>query len=222
MQSQSWVSSNTGGGGGGGETVRLVLSAVAPSAPRKTSGAASSATDGVAAVSAADSLLFFRRAVRWLTLDAARVLLARLEGFEAVTVRSFRPAVVETTLFTAVAAATGVDAATSAKDLSSRVGRVTFTATGVAAGGEAAWIVEAGGGRRCDSDNESDYHNEFLENGVRLSTRDPSWERVFPCLKDRCRFCRQQCTPDDMGQCSTCKPITVFQLVKKFGPRGAT
>ena len=71
----------------------------------------------------------------------------------------------------------------------------------------------------CDSDDETDYHNVLLENGVRLSTRDPSWERVFPCLKGLCRFCRQHCKPDDMGQCVTCKPITIFQLVKKFGPR---
>jgi hypothetical protein len=72
----------------------------------------------------------------------------------------------------------------------------------------------------CDSDDEKDYHNECIENGVRLNTRDPAWERVFPCRRDRCRFCKKPCkTTDDMGQCEECKPITIFELVKKYAPR---
>ena len=71
----------------------------------------------------------------------------------------------------------------------------------------------------CDTDDEADYHNKLFENRVRLNTRDPHWGRVFPCRKGRCRFCSQPCTPDDVGQCAACEPMTIFQAVKKYAPR---
>ena len=105
--------------------------ALAPSAPRKASGAGSSASGGVDAESssAAASLFFFSRAARWLTLEAAKVFFARLEGFSA-DVRAFGPAAVGATALTA---ATGVEAVTSAKDLSPRTaGGSSFSATAAA------------------------------------------------------------------------------------------
>ena len=96
-----------------------MLVALAPSAPRKVSGS-DSASGGVVTEGSptAASLFFFKRAARWLTLEAAKVFLARLEGFSAI-VRALGPAAVGATALTAVGA-TGVEAATSAKDLSPR------------------------------------------------------------------------------------------------------
>ena len=83
-----------------------MLSALVPSVPRKTSGAVSSASDGVVAIgpAAATSLLFLRMVARWLALDAARVFLARIDGLAAIVVLSFRPAAEDPTAFTALVA----------------------------------------------------------------------------------------------------------------------
>jgi hypothetical protein len=71
----------------------------------------------------------------------------------------------------------------------------------------------------CTSDGEEDFHNDLIEDGVRLNTSDPHWESVFPCKSGRCRFCRTPCTPDDLGQCEVCRPQSIFQAVKKYAPR---
>jgi hypothetical protein len=71
----------------------------------------------------------------------------------------------------------------------------------------------------CDSsDDEPDFHNVLLVDGARLNTRDPPWQRVFPKFRGRCRFCDRKCEPDDVGQCKTCEPKTIFQLVKQHAP----
>jgi len=107
-----------GEGGGGGEREpglrlrsRLRSKALAPSVPRKTSGAAPSSSfcfgseAGVAVVVAA--LLLERRAARWLALDATRIFLARLVGWEPVIFRPLMLAAVGLTAFTASAVAAG-------------------------------------------------------------------------------------------------------------------
>jgi hypothetical protein len=78
---------------------------------------------------------------------------------------------------------------------------------------------------------ERDFHDETWERGVRLNTRDPHWERVFPHFRSlrRCRFCKEPLpsgsdSGDDSGddsndKCQDCEELTVFCLVKKFAPR---
>jgi len=71
----------------------------------------------------------------------------------------------------------------------------------------------------CDSsDDKADFHNVLLVDGVGLNTRDPPWQRVFPKYRGRCRFCDSKCEPDDVGQCRTCEPKSIFQLVKQHAP----
>ena len=83
---------------------------------------------------------------------------------------------------------------------------------------------------------EKDYHDVEVEDGKRLSTRDPPWERVFPFYKSlrRCRFCKEPLPERDEeevgekngdngydtdGDCTDCKELTTFTLIKKFAPR---
>jgi hypothetical protein len=74
----------TGGGGGGEKAARLISkvesSLVSPSLPRKSSGAASDSSAGVAGRLAAAALFLERMADRWLALEAARAVLATFFG----------------------------------------------------------------------------------------------------------------------------------------------
>ena len=148
-------------GGGGGEAVKLIsrdeFSLITPSVPRKTSGGAlgSSAADGGGeagvSVTAAATLLLERSAARWLTLAAARVVLATFVGCARVVFRPFLPAVVGSTTFTVLAVFISLlppdgSTATSAKGLVVVgvlvLGAVTFTAL---AGGAASLLGWGGG-----------------------------------------------------------------------------
>jgi hypothetical protein len=74
---------------------------------------------------------------------------------------------------------------------------------------------------------ESDFKQEKWENGHRLNTQDPSWERVFPCIGAKhCRFCKKKPMAEPVVEgypqeyeCESCFKLSTFQLVLKFAPR---
>ena len=74
----------------------------------------------------------------------------------------------------------------------------------------------------CTSDCEADFHEELWEDGVRLNTREPDWESVFPRISGQCCFCKRQ-MPDSklgaVGECRKCAKLSTFQCVKKYAPR---
>jgi len=73
----------------------------------------------------------------------------------------------------------------------------------------------------CTGDCEDDFHDEVWEDGYRLNTCNPSWERVFPSLRGRCRFCRKNLPtgPESEDECEDCDELSTFQLVKKYAHR---
>jgi hypothetical protein len=97
-----------GGGGGGEKAARLTSresSVVSPSLPRKSSGAASYSSAEVAGTLAAAALFLERMADRWLTLEAARAVLATFFGCTAEAARPLIPAAAAVAGFTVLAAA---------------------------------------------------------------------------------------------------------------------
>ena len=151
----------SGGGVGGGWVVRLISSVesslISPSVPRKTSGAAldSAAGDGgeaaVVSATAAAALLLERRAARWLTLEAARVVLATLVGWARVVFRPFLPAFADSANFTVWAVLVPLlplagSAATSAKDFMVIGVLVAAAGTFTALAGGASLLGDVGGG----------------------------------------------------------------------------
>ena len=137
--------SGDGDGGSGGEALRLIsrveYSPASPVVPRKISGAAlsSPAVDEVAEVSsfAAAVLFLDRRAARWLTLEAARAILATFLGCAKFPFCPFKPAATELAVaFTLILLAGS--ATTSAKDLAAAGVLATVAGTFTASAGGAA------------------------------------------------------------------------------------
>ena len=83
----------------------------------------------------------------------------------------------------------------------------------------------------CSISCEEDFHDEMWEDGVRLNTLKPGWDRVFPRFRSlrRCRFCKEPLAErgddgddegsDSEGECPDCHKLSTFTLVKKFAPR---
>jgi hypothetical protein len=79
-------------------------------------------------------------------------------------------------------------------------------------------------GQQCDCsfDCEDDFHDELWEDGVRLNTLDPPWQRIFYECPGYCRFCKEpmdEREDDDIGECLKCEQLSTFECVKKFAPR---
>jgi len=73
---------------------------------------------------------------------------------------------------------------------------------------------------KTESSFDEDYEDEEWEDGRRLNTRNPPWDKVFPAYSMRCRFCRKlPPEPGGDGDCLECSEFTTFQLVKRFAPR---
>jgi len=66
---------------------------------------------------------------------------------------------------------------------------------------------------------ESDFKQEKWENGHRLNTQDPSWERVFPCIgAEHCHFCKKKPMAEPVvegypQEYESCFKLSTFQLV---------
>ena len=72
----------------------------------------------------------------------------------------------------------------------------------------------------CSFDCEDDF--QLWEDGVRLNTLKPPWQRVFYVMPGCCRFCRkpmEKREDDDIGECLECEQLSEFECVKKFAPR---
>jgi hypothetical protein len=84
---------------------------------------------------------------------------------------------------------------------------------------------ESGIAHRTD-ETEEDFHQDVWEDGHRLNTQEPSWERVFPFAGvGSCRFCHRKSMPDPVVddtreyECEDCFKLTTLQLIVKHASR---
>ena len=67
---------------------------------------------------------------------------------------------------------------------------------------------------------DEDFEEEEGEDGRRLNTHSPPWDKVFPQHSKKCRLCwKLPPEPGGDGDCLECDKYSTFQLVKKFVPR---